>query len=198
MYSSPGTPTGTGCADASRARRAACSRSAGRAGPARGSCAKRCVDDQIVVSVGPYMLVRSPRGRPASSRGEAQRAAPRRRSSGADMPSSAAVVSGSSMAMRASDGVHCRCVTPSGGARAPRASASSRRSGEAGAVVGPRRELRVDLALEQSRGARAPRDLRRRHAEVDQAGDLVDADRAAAVRPCARHVSGVPNRPLVS
>ena len=71
----------------------------------------RCTDDQIVVSVGPYMFIRWPLAlmAPFSSRASGacsaspptiMRLRPRR-------PSAAA---GSSSSMRAIDGVHCRCV----------------------------------------------------------------------------------------
>ena len=168
----PATPTGTGsrrrvehvelrvrdrAADRDRLRRAV---------------ARRAVDDQIVVSVGPYMLRDRAAHEPGELARERGRAAPRRRASaGARAASARARLVVHREQHRAIDGVHCRCVTPW------RAICAAMRE----VVLGGAAAAAFGAAPHLGRAAsRLASTALGRDAEVDQAGDLVDADAASA------------------
>ena len=134
------------------------------------------VSDQIVVSVGPYMFVKRPgssaRSSAASAAGSASPPSIRWR-----IVPSAARSAGSATSIAASDGVHCRWVTPWRATSAATAS-SAASTGSARPRLGTvdaRRASTVRLGLEQQveRGEHVVGG----DAEVDEAGDLVDAGR---------------------
>ena len=138
-----------------------------------------------VVSVGPYMLVSEPpTARELAGEIDRDSASPptkqvldpaqRRR----DLAIEAR--------MRAIDGVHWRCVT--------RCCLSARGEPmDASEHLGASEFLRLPAHPVEQRQAREH--LAGGHAEVDQAGDLVDADRPQSLRSCARQRLGRAEQP---
>ena len=134
------------------------------------------------------------------ARRRAPTAAPRRRASGGGPYRAPARSAGSATSIAASDGVHCRWVTPWRATSAATRVVGRRRSPARGAR---RAATPASRAAGVDRGLGLEQQLERGEhvvgvdAEVDEAGDLVDARGGHRPRRSRAASSGVPNSPLV-